>query len=297
MDKNTDFRAGFVSITGRPNVGKSTFLNEMLGQKIAIVTDRPQTTRNRILGVKTMPEAQLVFLDTPGIHRAKHGLGALMVKEAKQAIKDVDVVLLMVDPHKPGHEDRAVLKLLMSVGKPVVLAINKADTVRKPMLLPVIQQYSELYEFKEIVPISALKGEGLETLLKVLVGLVPKGEMLYPEDVVTDSVERFMAAEFIREKVMRITDEEVPHSVAVEIVSWDERADGLVSISANIYVEKDGQKGIIIGKKGERLKAIGTSARTDIEGLLDTKVFLELWVKVKKDWRMKKAALSEMGFN
>ena len=274
------FRSGFVSITGRPNVGKSTLLNQILGQKIAIVTSRPQTTRNRILGIRNIEGAQAVFLDTPGIHSPRHGLGAVMVKEAKQAIKDVDVVLLVVEPHAPRHEDRAVIKLLLGLNKPVVLAINKIDSVKKPDLLPVIQAYSELYNFADVLPVSALKGKGVDELLQVLASHLPEGEPLYPEDMVTDALERFIAAEFIREKVMHQTDEEVPHSAAVEIVSWEERPDGLVSISANIYVEKDGQKGIIIGKRGERLKGIGAAARTEIEGLLGTKVFLELWVKV-----------------
>lgn len=295
MDKQ-EFKAGYISITGRPNVGKSTLLNYILGQKIAIVTNRPQTTRNRILGIKNTEQAQMVFLDTPGIHNPHHGLGALMVREAKQAIQDVDVVLLLVDPHEPRHEDKAVLKMLGGVTKPVVLAINKVDAVSKPNLLPIIAQYAELFPFAEVLPISAAKGEGIDKLLDVLTAMLPKGDMLYPEDMVTDSLERFIVSEFIREKVMRQTNEEVPHAVAVEIVGWEERADGLVSISANIYVEKAGQKGIIIGNKGERLKSIGAAARTDIEGLLGTRIFLELWVKVKRDWRMKRAALNELGY-
>lgn len=292
-----NFHAGFISITGKPNVGKSTLLNHILGQKIAIVTNRPQTTRNRILGIKNTASAQLIFLDTPGIHTPRHGLGAVLVKEAKQAIKDVEVVLLVVDPHTPRQEDRAVIKLLGGINKPVVLAINKIDSVNKPDLLPVIQAYAALYDFAEVVPISAIKGVGVDELVSVLSSHLPEGAALYPDDMVTDSLERFIASEFIREKVMRQTGEEVPHSAAVEIVTWEERKDGLVSISANIYVEKEGQKGIIIGNRGERLKSIGVAARTEIEGLLGTKVFLELWVKVKKDWRMKKTALSELGFS
>lgn len=308
-------RSGFVSITGRPNVGKSTFLNAVLGQKVSIVTPRPQTTRNRIIGVKTLRHAQIVFIDTPGIHRSRHRLGAFMVKEAKQALRDVDAVLYMVEPVSPSEADIAVIKLLKHISKPVLLLINKTDTVKKPKLLPVMEEYGRLYPFDEIIPVSALRGDGLDVVLEKTIKRLASGPKYYPDDLVTDRLERFMVAEIIREKVMWATVEEVPYSVAVEIMGWSERTtstlnlnqrsdyrggrkQGLcpVFISANIYVEKQGQKGIIIGKKGERLKAIGISARADIEKLLGTKIFLELWVKVKKHWREDKAALMELGF-
>ncbi len=289
------FRAGYVSITGRPNVGKSTFLNAVLGQKLAIVTSRPQTTRNRIMGIKNMPGAQVVFLDTPGIHIPRHALGSHMVKEARQAIHDVDVVLYMVEPARPHREDLAILKTLRGEGKPVVLLVNKLDTVKRPELLPVIQAFSKAYDFHEIVPVSALRNDGLEEALGIIKGLLPEGHRMFPEDMLTDSAERFIVSEMVREKVMASTRKEVPHAVAVEIKQWEED-ERLISISADIYVEKDGQKGIIIGKRGAMLKQIGTAARKDIEGLLGTKVFLELFVKVVPDWRRKKGALTDLGY-
>jgi GTP-binding protein Era len=289
------FRSGYVSISGRPNVGKSTFLNTVLGQKVSIVTPKPQTTRNRIIGVKSLPHAQIVFVDTPGLHVPAHPLGGYMVREARQAIKDVDVVLFMVEPRPPARAEEAVLRELARERKPVLLLINKVDTVKKPKLLPVIDQYRRLYDFPHILPISALTGEGIDDVLRAVVEALPAGPRYYPDELVTDRLERFMVAEIIREKVMEITQEEVPHSVAVEVSQWSEAAGG-VHIGANIFVEKDGQKGIIIGKRGERLKRIGTSARAEIEDLLDAHVFLELFVKVKKQWRTKKSFLAEMGY-
>ncbi len=298
-------KSGYVSISGRPNVGKSTLLNTLLGQKISIVTEKPQTTRNRIIGIKNMEDAQIIFIDTPGIHRPRHKLGEIMVKEARDAIKDVDIVLLMVEPWGPQNvigihpEVKDILKILKSPdfsGKTVILAINKIDKIKKPELLPLIEEYNKVFNFKEIVPISALYGDGVERLLKLIVENLPEGPTYYPPDQVTDQVERFIVSELIREQVMKHTEEEVPHSVAVEIVDWKERKNGLINISANIYVERDSQKGIIIGKGGQRLKSIGTEARKHIEGLLDTKVFLELWVKVKERWRDNINVLRELGF-
>lgn len=291
------FLSGYVSITGRPNVGKSTLLNTVLGQKVSIVTSRPQTTRNRIIGIKTLKDAQIIFIDTPGLHRPRHGLGAHMVKEARAAIKDVDVVLWMVEPHVPGDEDLAVLRPLGNIKKPVFLLINKVDTIKKPKLLPIIEAYSGAYPFDEIIPVSALKGDGLDLVLDKVKGRLEPGPKHYPDDLVTDSLERFMVQEIIREKVMQATSEEVPHSAAVEVTQWEEREKNRVFIGADIYVEKNGQKGIIIGKKGSRLKDIGTSARHDIQGLLGgVNVFLELFVKVKKHWRTDKAVLRDLGF-
>jgi len=293
----THFKSGYVSITGRPNVGKSTLLNMILGQKIAIVTEKPQTTRNRIIGIKNLEGAQIIFIDTPGIHRPRHKLGEIMVKEAKEAIRDVDIVLLMVEPFKENiKEEMEIINLLRSVGKPVILLINKIDKVRKQDILPLIDEYSKLFHFKEIIPISALYGDGIDRLLKVIVDALPEGPPYYPADQITDQIERFVVAELIREQVMLHTREEVPHSVHVEVVDWKERENGLINISANIYVERESQKGIIIGREGQRLKTIGTEARKNIESLLNARVYLELWVKVKKDWRDNIHILKELGF-
>jgi len=293
---NTPYRCGYVSLIGRPNVGKSTLLNALLGEKVAIVSPKPQTTRNRIVGIKTLPAAQLVVLDTPGIHIPRHKLGERMVREASDTLHDVDVVLFLVEPVLPTAGDTAILSSLAEVRKPVVLVVNKVDTVKKPELLPVIEAYAKLHAFREVIPISALAGDGLDILQSVVVSLLPEGPKLYPEDLLTDQIERFMATEIIREKIMQQTDDEIPYSVAVEVLTWKEKREGLVVIQANIYVERDSQKGIIIGKNGARLKEIGTAARGDIERLLGTKVFLELWVKVKKDWRNDERALKELGF-
>lgn len=295
-EKSKDFRSGYVSIIGRPNVGKSTLLNSILGEKIAIVTPKPQTTRNRIIGIKTLQDAQIIFIDTPGIHRPKHRLGETMVRTAMEALNEVDVILFMVEPHEPEKGDKAIIELLKKVQSPVFLLINKVDSIKKPELLPLIDQFKGLYPFKDIIPISALKQDGINLLIKKICEYLPHGPRYYPDDLITDKLERFMVSEIIREKVMEMTEEEVPHSVAVEVAEWNEREDGLVSISCNIYVEREGQKGIIIGKKGTMLKSIGSAARVDIEHLLDTKVFLELWVKVKKDWRNDEQLLKELGY-
>ncbi len=290
------FRSGYVSLIGRPNVGKSTLLNTILGEKVAIVSPKPQTTRNRIIGVKTLPDAQIVFIDTPGIHKPKHKLGELMVKQAKESVKEVDVILFMVEPEEPGSGDKFIINILKDMGKPVFLLINKVDTVRKPLVLPIIEAYSKLYPFKEIIPISALTGDGIDALIKTIVDYLPEGPKYYPDDILTDQLERFMVSEIIREKIIQQTEDEIPYSVAIDINQWSEREDGVIFIQANIYVEREGQKGIIIGKGGARLKTIGTNARFEIERLLGTKVFLELWVKIKKDWRSSERILKELGF-
>lgn len=291
-----DFRSGYVSIIGRPNVGKSTLLNSILGEKIAIVTPKPQTTRNRIIGIKNFPGAQIIFIDTPGIHKPKHKLGETMVKTALEALREVDIILFMLEPHDPGRGDRFIIDLLKRVQSPVFLLINKIDIIKKSDLLPLIDRFKEIYPFKEIIPVSALKKDGIELLINRIYEYLPHGPKYYPDEIITDQIERFMVSEIIREKITEMTEEEVPHSVAVEIAEWKEREDGLISIMSNIYVEREGQKGIIIGKKGSMLKSIGTAARIDIERLLNAKVFLELWVKVKRDWRDDKKTLEELGY-
>lgn len=291
-----DFRSGYVSIIGRPNVGKSTLLNSILGEKIAIVTQKPQTTRNRVIGIKTLSDAQIIFMDTPGIHRPKHVLGETMVRTAMEALNEVDVILFMVEAHQPETGDKAVIDLLKKVKSPVFLLINKIDTIRKQELLPLIERFSGMYDFNEIVPISAMKKDGIELLMEKLRDYLPQGPKYYPDDLITDQLERFMVSEIVREKIMEETEEELPYSVAVEVAGWNEREDGLISISCNIYVERDGQKAIIIGKRGAMLKSIGSAARIDIEKLLNTRVFLELWVKVRKNWRNDARLLKDLGY-
>ena len=296
MKNEKDFRSGYVSIIGQPNVGKSTLLNSILGEKVAIVTPKPQTTRNKILGIKTIPDAQIIFIDTPGIHRPQNKLGETMVKTAVGALHEVDVILFMVEPHEPDKKTMSIIDLLRTVKSPVILLINKIDTIKKQELLPIIDRFSELYSFKEIIPISAIKQDGINMLVKTICDNLHPGPHYFPDDLFTDQAERFMVSEIIREKIMEMTEEELPYSVALEIITWTEREDSLISISCNIYVEREGQKAIIIGKHGSMLKAIGSAARIDIEKLLNTKVFLALWVKVRKNWRDDDRLLRELGY-
>lgn len=295
MTKN--FKSGMVGLAGRPNVGKSTLLNAIIGEKIAIVSPKPQTTRNRILGIKNLPDSQIIFVDTPGIHKPQHKLGELIVAKACESVKEVDLILFMAEPEKPGLGDKFILDMIRNLNKDVFLLVNKIDTVKKPELLPVIEAYKELYGFAEIIPVSAKTGDGIDILMKAIDERLPEGPKYYPEDIVTDQIERFMVAEIIREKVMHKTGDEVPYSVAVEIILWKEKKEGVILIDANIYVERDGQKGIIIGKNGSKLKEIGTAARLEAEKLLGCKLFLKLWVKVRKDWRGDERALKDLGYN
>jgi GTP-binding protein Era len=295
-DELKDFRSGYVSIIGRPNVGKSTLLNSILGDKIAIVTSKPQTTRNKIIGIKTLDVAQIIFIDTPGIHRPRHKLGETMIRAAKEALNEVDVILIMVEPCKPDKGDRVIIDLLKKVQSPVFLLINKIDIFRKSDLLPIIDHFKELYPFKEIIPISAIKHDGINLLIKRICDYLPSGPRYYPDDLITDQMEKFMVSEIIREKTMYMTKEELPYSVAAKVAEWKEREDGLISINCNIYVERKGQKAIIIGKRGAMLKAIGSAARLEIEKLLNTKVFLEIWVRVKRNWRNDIRFLKELGY-
>ena len=290
-----DFKSGYVAIVGKPNVGKSTLLNNILGEKVSIVTEKPQTTRNKIMGIKNFPDAQIVFIDTPGIHRPRHKLGEFMIKQSYEAMELVDLIVLMVEPVKPKEADLSIIEKIKKMKKPVILVINKIDTVEKQSLLPLIDLYKDIFPFKEIIPISALKGDGVNILIERIIYYLPVGQKLYPDDMITDQAEKFMVAEFIREKIMKYTEEEIPYSVAVDIERWEE-SEKLLTIGANIFVEREGQKIIIIGKKGEKLKRIATEARLDIEKLLGVKVFLEVWVKVRKKWRQRDILLKSLGY-
>ncbi|AUJ26237.1 MULTISPECIES: GTPase Era [Virgibacillus] len=292
------FKSGFIAIIGRPNVGKSTFMNQVIGQKIAIMSDKPQTTRNKIQGVLTLPDAQMIFIDTPGIHKPKHQLGDFMVKTAINTLNEVDAILFMINAEEGyGKGDQYILDRLQKVDKPVYLIVNKIDLVHPDKLLPLIDQYKDKHDFTEIIPISALQGNNVKHLLEVLKDQLAEGPQYYPEDQITDHPERFIISELIREKVLQFTKEEVPHSIAVVIENMEQRNHGKVLIQATIVTERKTQKGILIGKQGTMLKNIGKAARKDIENLLGTSVYLELWVKVKKDWRNKQSQLQEYGFS
>ncbi|PFJ16747.1 GTPase Era [Bacillus cereus] len=293
----TGYKSGFVSIIGRPNVGKSTFLNRIIGQKIAIMSDKPQTTRNKIQGVYTENDSQVVFIDTPGIHKPKHKLGDFMVKMAQTTLKEVDIILFMVNAVEGfGRGEEFIIEKLKETKQPVFLVINKIDQVHPEQLLELIDQYRKLHDFAEIVPISALDGNNVEALISTIKNYLPEGPQYYPDNQVTDHPERFIIAELIREKVLHLTREEVPHSVAVVIDAIQKREGGAVYVNATIVVERPSQKGIIIGKQGKMLKEVGKRARIDIEALLGSKVFLEVWVKVQKDWRNKMSQLRDLGF-
>ncbi|GIP39617.1 GTPase Era [Paenibacillus sp. J31TS4] len=291
------FRSGFVAIIGRPNVGKSTLMNQVIGQKIAIMSDKPQTTRNKIHGVYTTEDYQIVFLDTPGIHKPQSKLGDYMMKVAEGTLNEVEAILFLVDVAEGlGGGDRFIIERLKRVKTPVILVLNKIDQVHPEALLPIIASYKELYDFAQIVPVSALNGSNVTTLLEQTANYLPEGPQYYPADQVTDHPEQFVCAELIREKILHLTREEVPHSIAVAIEDMRVEENGVVRISAVIFVERDSQKGIIIGKKGALLKEVGQKARADIETLLGSKCFLELWVKVKKDWRNQERTLKDLGF-
>jgi len=291
------FKSGFIAILGRPNVGKSTFFNAIIGDKISIVADKPQTTRNRITGIKNFPDAQLIFLDTPGMHKPKTPLNRAMVQAARDTIGDADVLLMMVEADALiGPHDLFLIETLAGAKAPVLLAINKIDRIEKPSLLPLIDQYSKLYDFTGIFPICALKKEGLKELLTSLKEILPEGPRLFPDDIATDATERFIAGEFIREQILHLTKQEVPYASAVTIDAFKEdEKKNLIRISATISVEKESQKAIMIGKKGALLKKIGTQARLSMENLFGAKVFLELFVRVKKDWTSSDRMLREFG--
>ena len=293
------FKSGFVAILGRPNVGKSTFLNYVMGQKIAIMSDKAQTTRNKIMGIYTTDEEQIVFIDTPGIHKPKTALGDFMVESAYSTLREVDTVLFMVPAdEKRGKGDDMIMERLKQANVPVILVVNKIDKVHPDQVLEQIDDFRHQMDFKEIVPISATQGNNVNRLMEILKENLDEGFQYFPADQITDHPERFLVSEMIREKVLHLTREEIPHSVAVVIESMkrDELTDK-VHIRATIMVERDSQKGIIIGKQGAMLKKIGSMARRDIELMLGDKVFLETWVKVKKNWRDKKLDLADFGYN
>ena len=295
--KKAEPRSGFVAIVGRPNAGKSTLLNRLVGQKIAIVTSKPQTTRNRIQGIVTRPEGQIVFIDTPGLHEADSALGRQMMREISAAVEGIDLLLLMVDAsHMLPHSDELLIQRAQRFGGKTVLVLNKIDKVPKAKLLPLIDAFREAHEFAAIVPISAMKGEGCEELVKEILRLLPEGPPHFPEDQVTDQPERFLAAEIIREKAIQTTYHEVPYALAVEIDKW-EAGPKLLRIEATMYVERDSQKKILIGHKGEMLKKIGTAARKELEEMLETRIFLGLFVKVAPDWRENPQRVRELDWH
>ena len=291
-------RSGMISIVGRPNVGKSTLTNALVGEKIAIVTNKPQTTRNRICAIVNRGECQYVFMDTPGLHRARTRLGEYMVGVVKESVADVDAVLLLVEPiPNVGAPEAELMERIQALGVPAVLVINKIDTVEKEKLLSVMQTYQAAHDFQAIVPISAKTGEGVEELLDLLAAYLPEGPQLFPEDMVTDQPERQVCAEIIREKLLLCLDKEIPHGTAVELTKFSERIDsGIIDIDATIFCEKASHKGIIIGKSGAMLKKISSLARKDIETFMGAKVYLETWVKVKENWRDNLNFIHDVGY-
>jgi GTP-binding protein Era len=294
--KKQSFKSGFVSIVGRPNVGKSTLLNCIIGEKIVITSDKPQTTRNRIQGIHNIPNGQIVFIDTPGIHAGRSRLNRSMVDVARSAVSGVDLLLLVVEATAAADAE-FIQDVLGKVKVPVVLVINKIDLLSdKSLVLKKIADWAALYSFKEIVPISAGRSDGVEHLVEVVSGYLPDGDAMFPYDILTDMPEKFIVAEMIREKVFRLTRDEVPYSTAVVVESFIERENGVIAISAAIMLERDTQKGIIIGAKGEMLKKIGSQARQDIERLLDTRIYLELFVKVVENWSERPSKLQELGY-
>jgi GTP-binding protein Era len=293
-------KSGFVSLIGRPNAGKSTLLNRLVGTKIAIVSDKPQTTRTRILGVRNYPDAQVVYLDTPGIHRPLHRMNVRMVDTAVDTIREVDVIGLVVDVMEPpGKGDRFVLDLVKNASAPVFLILNKIDLIKKSRLLPIMQQYSELASFAEIVPVSAGTGDNVDRLERVIIDRLPEGEALYPPDYLTDQPERFFAAEIVREKLLQFTHAEIPFSTAVVIDRFEEPGEGdrkgLLKLYCTIVVDRESQKPIVVGRGGDMIKRIGVAAREDLERFFDTRVYLDLHVRVKSEWREDESVLNDIG--
>lgn len=295
--ESTKHKSGFVAVIGRPNVGKSTLVNTLIGEKIAIMSDKPQTTRNRILCILTQEDAQIVFLDTPGIHKPKHKLGEYMVKAAEGTLKEVDAILFVVDAtERLGPGEMYILERLQATRRPVILVVNKLDLIEREKVLPIIANYTGKYSFAGVVPISAREKMNLDSLVTEIKKYLPEGPQYYPDDMITDQPERLIVAELVREKALHLTRDEIPHAIAVEVDEMTTRPNDDVYIRATIYVERDSQKGILIGAKGAMLREIGARARTDIQNLLGSKVFLDLWVKVRKDWRDRDGILRNFGF-
>ncbi|PTK82229.1 GTPase Era [Staphylococcus haemolyticus] len=293
----TEHKSGFVSIIGRPNVGKSTFMNRVIGHKIAIMSDKAQTTRNKIQGVMTRNDAQIIFLDTPGIHKPKHKLGDYMMRVAKNTLSEIDAIMFMVNVNEEiGRGDEYIMEMLKNVKTPVFLVLNKIDLVHPDALMPRIEQYQKYMDFTEIVPISALEGLNVDHFIDVLKTYLPEGPKYYPDDQISDHPEQFVVSEIIREKILHLTSEEIPHAIGVNVDRMIKENDERVRVEATIFVERDSQKGIVIGKGGKKLKEVGKRARHDIEMLLGSKVYLELWVKVQKDWRNKVNFIRQMGY-
>ena len=294
---SNNYKSGFVSVIGRPNVGKSTLINSLIGQKIAIMSDKPQTTRNKILCVLTQDDAQILFIDTPGIHKPKHKLGEYMVKAAENTLKEVDVILFVVDATENiGAGELYIMERLQSTQAPVILVVNKVDQINKQQVLPVISRYSDKLNFVGAIPISAKEKTNLDQLVEEIKKYLEEGPQYYPSDMITDQPERLVLGELIREKALHLTKEEIPHAIAVDIEEISKRNNDDLYIRATIYVERESQKGIVIGAKGSLLKEIGQLARADIENLLGSKVYIDLWVKVKKDWRNRDGILRGFGY-
>lgn len=292
------FHSGFITLIGRTNVGKSTLMNRLVGEKISIISNKPQTTRNRIQSVLTEEDFQAVFIDTPGIHKPQNKLGEYMVKMARSTLGEVDMILYLVEPGRIGDGDLAIIDSLKQTKTPVILVINKIDTISREEIAKLIDAYRKLYNFDEIVPISATEGENIDTLMRLIKERLPEGPQYFPDDMITDQPERQLVAELIREKALHLLQEEVPHGLAVEIDLFSQREDSdIIDINATIVCERESHKGIIIGKKGSMLKEIGTRARYDIERLLGSKIYLELWVKVKKNWRDSDYLIKNFGFD
>lgn len=297
MEEKTTFKSGFVAVVGRPNVGKSTLINRIIKQKVSIVSDKAQTTRNRILCIHTDEDCQIVFLDTPGIHKPKHKLGQFMDEAAYQSLKDIDAVLFLISGNeKKGPGDMFVLDKVKDAGVPVFLIINKVDLMSKEEIFQKITEYNALYPFEQIIPISALNGDNVDAVLDELKKILQEGPKYFPDDMITDQPERLLVAEIVREKLFRCTRDEVPHAIAAYVEEMKHRGRNKVYIRLTIYVERDSQKRIVIGKNGSVLKEVGEQARREIENLLGSSVFLDIWVKVKHDWRNKASALSELGY-